>query len=211
MLVNGAGWLFGWSIWLLFRTLRLDVQTTAGANPYASSGEQRYLFSVWHDASVIAAFGGRHQRTVALTSRHRDGGFVETVTRVAGVPVVRGSTGATGGKALRELLRVAQQHDIVMTPDGPRGPRRVMSRGIVYLASRSGSSIVPTAFACRSCWKIRGNWTDLTIPRPFSRVVLLAGEPIAVPPDLPIDDIDHYVHQVQAAMDELDRRALAAT
>ena len=207
-LVRLAGFLFASCLRVLFRTLRLHRDTTQDANPYASCGPNRYLFSVWHDSSVIAAFGGKHARTVALTSRHRDGSFVTAVTNVAGVPTVRGSTGATGGRALRELLRVASENDIVITPDGPRGPSRTMSRGIVFLASRTGNAIVPTAFACSRCWRIPGSWSTLIIPVPFSQVVLLAGDPIHVPPKLRAEAIDQYVAEVQLAMDQLDAKAL---
>jgi lysophospholipid acyltransferase (LPLAT)-like uncharacterized protein len=180
---------------------------TNSANPYLSHGPNRYLFSVWHDSVVVAAFGGKHSRTAALTSQHRDGLFVATVVRHAGVSVVRGSTGATGFKALRSLLTVAREKDIVITSDGPRGPRRTVSRGIVYLSSRSGNAIVPTAFACSRCWRIHGSWTDLVIPRPFSRVILLAGDPIHVPPALSPRQLSQYVLQLQSEMDRLDRVA----
>jgi lysophospholipid acyltransferase (LPLAT)-like uncharacterized protein len=156
---------------------------------------------------VIAAFGGKHAGTVALTSRHRDGLFVATVVHFAGVSVVRGSTGASGGRALRELLRVARKRNIVITPDGPRGPSRTMSRGIVFLSSRTGSPIVPTAFACSRCWQIPGTWTSLAIPMPFSRVVLLAGNPIPIPARLDVSQINQYASLVQAAMDDLDHQA----
>lgn len=192
---------------MLFRTLRLEVRTTDVANPYAASGDRRFLFLVWHDSAVIAAFGGPHVRTVALTSRHRDGSFVAHVARFVKVPTVRGSTGPTGRKALRELLETAHEFDIVMTPDGPRGPSRQMSRGAIFLASRTGSEIVPTAFACSRAWRIPGRWTHLTIPKPFARVVLLAGDPIAVPPRLTAAELEPYVQTVQDAMNQLDDQA----
>ena len=71
------------------------------------------------------------------------------------MPAVRGSTANRGGNALREMIRRASDSDIVMTPDGPRGPRREMSRGAVFLASRSGRAIVPTAFSCENSWSIQ--------------------------------------------------------
>src|SRR6056297_1728269 len=121
--------LFGCAMRLLFLTLRLDVRITGGANPYKSVGEQRYLYAIWHDSAVIAAFGGTHVRTIALTSAHRDGSFVANVLRFAGVTTVRGSTGKHGASALREIFRTTEGFDIVITPDGPRGPRRKMSAG----------------------------------------------------------------------------------
>lgn len=192
---------------LLFRTLRLDLHVTAGANPYAATGDQPFIYSVWHDSAVIAAFGGRHIRTVALTSRHRDGAFVTNVLRFVGVTVVRGSTGKHGASALRTIIKEAHGSDIVITPDGPRGPRRQMSPGAIYLASRTGRAIVPTSFHCSNAWHIPGSWTELRIPKPFSRVRLIAGTPIPIPGDVERHQLDHYVRAVQARMDELDDHA----
>ena len=203
LLVGVAGFLFASVMRVLFWTLRLDVRTADRANPYASCGANRYLFSVWHDSMILAAFGGTHQRTVALTSYHRDGSFVASVLKTIGVPTVRGSTGHTGGNALREMLSAAKGKDIVITPDGPRGPEHEMSRGIVFLASHTGNAIVPTAFSCGRAWRIRGSWTDLLIPWPFTKVLLLAGQPIEVPPDLNSDQFATYQSLVQREMDRL--------
>lgn len=208
LIVRTAGTACGAAFWMIFRTLRKDLRTT-GVSPYDATGSQRYLYSIWHDSAVLAAYGGNHSHTVALTSRHRDGSFVEKVVGFKGVGAVRGSSGRTGGRAARQLLEVAKTHDIVMTPDGPRGPRRIMSRGIIYLASRTGNPILPTAFACHNAWEIQGSWTTQTIPKPFSRVVLLAGEPITIPADLDQREIELYRLQVQQAMDAMDDQAQA--
>jgi lysophospholipid acyltransferase (LPLAT)-like uncharacterized protein len=205
-LVGLAGLAFATAMRLLFWTLRLDVRTSE-ANPYASSGSARYLFSVWHDSMILAAFGGPHLQTIALTSQHRDGSFVASVLKAIGVSTVRGSTGHTGGNALREMLSAAKGKDIVITPDGPRGPQHQMSRGIVFIASHTGNAIVPTAFSCGRAWRIRGNWTDLVIPRPFSKVLLLAGQPIDIPPRLTEDEFAGYLAHVQSEMDRLRDRA----
>ncbi len=207
MLVGFAGYACGGGLRLLYRTLHKDVRTSAGVNPYNAQGSQRFLFSVWHDSAISAAFGGRHSRTVALTSCHRDGSFVASILTRIGVTTVRGSSGRSGQTAARRLLQVAKTHDIVITPDGPRGPCRCMSRGIIYLASRTGNAIVPTAFACSNAWEIPGSWTTQVIPKPFSNVVLLAGDPLFIPRNLDPSQIEPYRLQVQAAMDSLQERA----
>ncbi len=207
LFVRLSGFLFAIAMRVLFWTLRLDVRTTRNANPYAASGDAIFLYPVWHDSAVIAAFGGRHARTVALTSHHRDGSFVTSVLKAIGVPAVRGSTAHRGGNALREILTTARDRDIVMTPDGPRGPRRKMSSGTIFLASRSGRAIVPTAFSCERSWTIQGSWTNLMIPKPFSKVFLLAGDPIEVPVDISRDKLTQYTAQIQDHMDRLNAQA----
>jgi len=188
--------------------LKLNLsEETPGTNPYATSPRERFIYCVWHDSMVIPAFGGKHRFTAALTSQHADGSFVAHVLRCVGVSTIRGSTNRMGAGAMRQLMRVAENKHIVITPDGPRGPRRQMSTGIAFLASRTGRAVVPTAYSCARCWRITGTWTNLIIPKPFTHVYLLAGQPIKVPPDLGCDQLQQYVARIQTEMDRLNDTA----
>ncbi len=207
MMIRCAGRVSSTLMRMLFRTLQKQTITYPGGNPYECEGRQHMLFSVWHDSAILAAFGGKHARTVALTSRHRDGDFVAGLIGGVGVTVIRGSSGRHGSAAARQLLDVAETHDIVITPDGPRGPRRQMSRGVIFLGSRTGNPIVPTAFACASAWEIRGSWTTQTVPKPFSRVVLMAGKPINVPPSLDANQLEQYRQALEKATFDLQEQA----
>ncbi len=204
LLVNIAGLVFAVVMRSLFCTLRRTTETAPGSNPYDRQDDQRFLYSVWHDSMLVAAFGGKQVRMAALTSRHRDGSFVASVLKSIGMPIVRGSSSAGGGQALRELITVARDHSIVITPDGPRGPYRQVSEGIIFLAAKTGSGIIPTAFVCHNGWQVPGSWTHLTIPKPFSRVTLRAGDPIYVPSNVKRTDWPDYVMRIQQAMDRLN-------
>jgi lysophospholipid acyltransferase (LPLAT)-like uncharacterized protein len=196
---------------LIFRTLRLTVrEESPDINPYATATTNHYLYCVWHDSVVVPLFSGNHRGTSALTSRHVDGSFVAGVLRWRGIKAVRGSTNRLGPAAFRQLLEALETGHMVITPDGPRGPARTMSVGIVYLASRTGRAIVPTAYRCDRPWRFKGSWTDLLIPRPFSKVLLLGAKPIFVPPDLTTEQLREYVDLVQGEMDRLNGDAPAA-
>lgn len=198
------------ALWVLFRTLRIRVLTTTpGTSPYDTTCTERYLYSVWHDSMVLPVFGGRHWCTTALTSQHRDGSFVASVLRLRNIPAVRGSTNRIGTGAVRTLLDTVDSRHLVITPDGPRGPNRQMSGGIVYLASRTGRAVVPSGFACSRYWRWKGSWSDLILPKPFSTLVLVAGAPIYVPRDITTADLEPYVAKIQAAMDDLEGVAQA--
>jgi lysophospholipid acyltransferase (LPLAT)-like uncharacterized protein len=208
LLTSLSASVFAVGIRALFRTVRLRLhEETPGTNPYVKGPRERFLYCVWHDSMVIPVFAGKPSSAAALTSRHADGSFVAQVLRRVGMSTVRGSTNHIGPGAMRELMRVVEDKDLAITPDGPRGPRRQVTRGIAFLASRSGHAIVPTAAACVRCWKIRGSWTDLVIPKPFTKVFLLGGEPIRIPPALAFDELQPYVDQIQAAMDRLNEEA----
>ena len=189
---------------LLFRTLRREVrEKTPGTNPYVVSGAQRFLYCVWHDSIIVPIFAGRHTCSSALVSRHQDGSYIAGILRRVGVSSVRGSTKHGGASAVRQMMTTAKDKHIVITPDGPRGPRRKMQSGIVFLASHSGRAIVPTAYACIRSWRIKGSWTDLMMPKPFTKIFLVAGEPVEVPPNLSREEVARYTALVQDEMDRL--------
>lgn len=192
---------------LLFRTCRREFHLeAAGTNPYGRTGERRFLYCVWHDQIVMTVFSGRPRQMAGLVSRHQDGSYLSDAMEFVGIEPVRGSTSRGGVQALRQLIDKTRNLHVAITPDGPRGPRRQAKSGIVFLASRTGRSIVPTAYGCRRGWKIKGSWTDMLIPRPFTKIFALGGRPIAVPPDLARDGIDHYTAVLQGEMERLETK-----
>jgi lysophospholipid acyltransferase (LPLAT)-like uncharacterized protein len=203
-LVSAVAALFAWSMRVVFTTVKIRFYVYDGTNPFSKSTSQPYIYSVWHDSAVMAIFGGKHLRMAALTSWHRDGNFAAKVVQNVGIQPVRGSTGKRGERALREMIRLVERSHITILPDGPRGPRRTISRGMVFLASMTGKAIVPASFVCTNPWRIRGSWTELQIPRPFSTVIVRTTKPIHVPPNLSREELDCHVTLVQQAMDQLE-------
>ena len=79
--------------------------------------------------------------------------------------------------------------------------------GPLFLALRCGRAIVPTAFVPAKCWRVKGTWTDLQIPKPFTTLFALTGEPLIIAPGLSRDELLEVENRVQAAMDALNAQA----
>jgi len=190
---------------LLFLTVRVTHHRMAAeATPYVRpKGQQRYTFCMWHDHIVLAVFSLRTWNLAGLISQHRDGGYLADSVLISGIQPVRGSTSRGGAEAVAEILSQPELH-LAMTPDGPRGPRRTMKEGIIFIASRSRRPIVPTALTADRFWSFPGSWTDMILPKPFSRVLLIAGTPVTVPEDLPRDQMAAWADSLQKEMDRLD-------
>ncbi|HUE14414.1 MAG TPA: lysophospholipid acyltransferase family protein [Planctomycetaceae bacterium] len=194
---------------LLFKTCRLRVVIEApGTNPYELTGERRYLYSAWHDQILMVVFGGRPQKMAGLVSGHQDGSYLADAMKLVGIAAIRGSSKRGGSRAMGELLQRAREFHVAITPDGPRGPRHKIKPGIVFLASHSGRAIIPTAYACSHGWRIRGNWTDMMIPWPFTTIHGFGGPLFFVPPGIERDELERYVERLEAEMQRLE--ALAA-
>lgn len=198
-----------WVLKLLFSTVKADIRCAVpAASPYCNpEGSTRYAFCMWHDGIVIAVYSHKTYSLSGLISQHRDGGYLADAAEYSGIYPVRGSASRGGAEAVRQLIELSHLH-VALTPDGPRGPRRRLKEGILYLASRSRRPIVPTAIAGTSCWSIKGNWTDLLLPKPFSRALLLAGQPIVLPEDLPREQFAEYLDLLQAEMERMDQLAV---
>jgi lysophospholipid acyltransferase (LPLAT)-like uncharacterized protein len=87
------------------------------------------------------------------------------------------------------------------TVDGPRGPARVAQPGAVWLAKATGNPVLPFHLEARKHWTLN-SWDRTQIPRPFSTVSIVVGEPFYVPPDA--DD-----EKIEAARQLLDERLKA--
>jgi len=124
----------------------------------------------------------RHPRKLAaLVSASKDGALLAAVMGRFGVEQVRGSTSRRGPQALLEMSsRAKLGYDLAVTPDGPRGPRYVVQKGVIALAQVTGLAIVPVTCNTRRkiCLK---SWDGFQIPLPFSRCELILNQPILVP------------------------------
>jgi lysophospholipid acyltransferase (LPLAT)-like uncharacterized protein len=181
------------------------VHTPEGvANPEA------LVCCVWHDALILPTFTALRamcRKTCCLVSRHQDGGYLADSMALLEYTTVRGSSSKGGAAAVKQLIADTAGKHIVITPDGPRGPRRVLKAGPVYVASQTGRRLICAAYACRSGWRIRGSWTDMLIPRPFTTIFAVVSEPITIPSDLSREQLAVYVGIVQREMDRLQEMA----
>jgi hypothetical protein len=214
---RAVDWLLAWIVvracWVLFKTLRIHYLVGApNTNPYANDGTEGFIYCVWHDAITFPMFSGRHVRTAALVSRNADGSHLAAGLKMLGINLVRGSSSRGGAAAVREILRLPANTHLVVTPDGPRGPRRQAKPGLVFLAAHSGRRIVPTAFSAKRYWTIPGRWTDLTIPKPFTRIYAISGQPIFVKFGATTSELSETLDRLQTEMIRLgaDADQLAA-
>jgi len=141
---------------------------------------ERFIFAFWHARLLSLVYLRRDEGAAVLVSRHRDGQIITRVLEHMGFTTARGSSTRGGEAGVRELLVAARSGlHIGITPDGPRGPAGIVKEGIVYVAARSGLRIVPLATSARSSWALR-SWDGFRVPKPFARLVVTYGAPIAV-------------------------------
>ena len=187
-LQSALAWLLGSYLIIALRTTRWDVHGSDHLAPFA--GGRVVIAAFWHERLALMPMlwvrAQVMQPTKAATihmliSRHRDGRLIGSVLRRFGVQVVYGSSSSGAVTAMRRtmaLLKDGQQ--VAITPDGPRGPRRVAAAGVAQIAALSGVPVLPCS-AQISRRRVLRSWDRMVIPLPFGRGVLVCEPPILVP------------------------------
>jgi lysophospholipid acyltransferase (LPLAT)-like uncharacterized protein len=144
---------------------------------------QQVIVAFWHSRILFMPFPYQGRKGCIMNSIHRDGEIITRVIKRFGISTVRGSStrGWMGGlKGMLEAYR--HGYDLIVVPDGPRGPRYRAKPGVLQLARATGAPIFPVT--CSAAWKLTvPSWDELMVPLPFSRVHYVAGPQILVPPD----------------------------
>lgn len=142
---------------------------------------------MWHNRlAILTNYFPREKaaRVAAMASASRDGEFAAQALRTFGFQVVRGSTSRGGYEGMNEMRRLlGGDTSVALTIDGPRGPRYHAHPGAVILGEKTGRAIATMGFNAPRRWELHG-WDRTQIPKPFSRVQVIFGEPFTIPPDL---------------------------
>lgn len=128
---------------------------------------------LWHENLFVTVLVARRclgRKVTALISASKDGAWLVAFYRMMGVSAVRGSSNRGGVGALVALTRAvrAGAHAGV-TPDGPRGPRRVVKPGVAALSRLTGAPFLVLGIRHASAWSL-SSWDHFRLPVPFSVV-----------------------------------------
>lgn len=192
----------------LFATTRCTREGAEVVADFRRSG-QPILFVFWHGGLLPLVHYHRHERIVVLVSEHADGEYITRVLDRSGFGTARGSSTRGGSRGLRGLLRAAREgRDLAVTPDGPKGPPRVFKKGALVAAQLTGLPMVPLAVGASSAWHL-DSWDRFTVPRPFSRIRIVYGDPVRVPRELDDEGLERLADEMTHRLRALDARAEA--
>jgi len=187
---------------LWVRTLRYEIDDRAGV--VGKPADQNYIGALWHNRLLIFPFVLRrffsNRHGAALISASRDGDLLADAITRFGFDVVRGSSSRLGASAILQLTDVlASGGDVVITPDGPRGPAYELGPGIIYLAQKSRAAVLPVNMEYSSCWRLK-SWDRFILPRPFAKICVIIGQPHRVRSTNTVDDFEAERLRLQDAM-----------
>jgi lysophospholipid acyltransferase (LPLAT)-like uncharacterized protein len=201
----GIKLLNAWMSSLNYRAWRQDP----AADPSDETFKGPVIFVFWHEYIPMPIYLRPNCRLSMLLSQHQDAEVLSFIARYAGMEAVRGSTNRGGTAALRTLIEKGQGMSLAITPDGPRGPRRSLAQGCVYLSSKLQIPIVPIGIGYDRPWRNHRTWDRFAIPRPFSKARVVLGPRIQVPSDLDRQQLDDHRAWIERQLLDLTELAEA--
>lgn len=187
-------------------SLRGRLFDPEGVIPPPLAGGKRYIYALWHEYLLLPMSRIAQGNVHILISQHADGQFIAETARLLRFSTVRGSTTRGGVQAIRQMQRIAKRGHLAITPDGPRGPRRKVQPGVVWLASATGLPIVPVGLAGASGVRMR-SWDRFFLPWPNSAAAGVIGPAIHVPPNLSREELEVYRQIVEDAITRATEQA----
>ena len=146
--------------------------------------------ALWHGRMLLGMPHHRGADYHVLVSPSDDGEIAKQFLVASGYAILRGSTNKAPARAMRAMLGVLQEGGaVVITPDGPRGPRHSVNPGLAWLSRATGYPIVPCGFGTDRAWRAK-SWDRLTIPKPRARVAICYGDPLLVPREASEAELD---------------------
>jgi lysophospholipid acyltransferase (LPLAT)-like uncharacterized protein len=191
----------------LGHTLRWRVEGLHHLSAIRASGRQPVM-AFWHGRILTATFYFRRRGIVVITSENFDGEWIARIIERFGYGTARGSTSRGARKAMLQLVRAMRRgRPAGFTLDGPRGPALVAQPGAVWLARTTGNPVLPFHLEASRHWSMR-SWDRTQVPKPFSTVALVVGEPMSVPADAKDGDLERWRVELELRLRALERKAL---
>ena len=182
---------------------------------FTAARDNKYILTVWH-SFVDAAVFVFHSKNILIYSDHprtqkyeksiahffREVGIKTLHNR--GFQILDASLGKQSSAILNFIKKVKEGNAALIAPDGPHGPIYKAKPGSVFIGAKTGSAIIPLGFAFSR--KVQGpNWDDFALPLPFSRMIVIVGEPLRPPTDQ--DKIKYFSQVLEDRLDQLCHQA----
>ncbi len=198
-----------WFARLWFATVRISiVNRDVYDRHFRQIGIPHHVVGAsWHRNAIFLFYFFRNLGDrLIMISRSLDGEITAGVARRFGYTPVRGSSSRGGSEALQQMIDVmngGQKKYLCGTAvDGPRGPARKLKKGMVAVAMQTGALFVPMACSGNRLITFPRAWDKTIIPKPFSRMTIAFGEPVAIPAGLLGNDLETLCRKLE---DDLNR------
>lgn len=198
------------SVKIINKSLRIEMLGMERVRELRNNN-RRIVFVVWHGRHFMVIPSLRAPNASVLSSTSRDGKLLADVLVRFGYDIIPGSSHKSPVRALLVCIqKIKDGNDLILAVDGPTGPIHEFKPGALFVATKSDAVIVPLSYSSKWC-VVFNSWDRFMLPLPFSKTVMIFGEPVRPSGDLSEGAVEkerlELQNTVNRLMDEADRKA----
>jgi lysophospholipid acyltransferase (LPLAT)-like uncharacterized protein len=158
-------------------TWRYRITGSQKMNPFKNKNKG-IIFCFWHSHILTLSYIFRGTGVNAVVSGSKDGDRAAAVAQRWNHETIRGSSSVNALSVLRQCVReLRHTKNIVIVPDGPRGPKEEVKPGTAQIAILAKAPVVAVSAIPRAAWRLK-SWDNFMIPKPFTHIDVRISEPI---------------------------------
>ena len=171
------------------------------------NNDKPFILAFWHSQLMMIGFSWKKKQNVnILASSHSDGRFGAIVGKYFNLNNIQTSE-KNKSVSLRSIFKLLNDNNYIgITPDGPRGPKEIVSEGIIKIAKSSKIPIIPIGFWSSKNFKLK-SWDSFLITLPFSKCSFVWNEPLEIPNNIQENQIQHYQKLLQEKINQSVKKA----
>jgi len=171
------------------------------------NNDKPFILAFWHSQLMMIGFAWKKKQNVnILASSHSDGRFGAIVGKYFNLNNIQTSE-KNKSVSLRSIFKLLNDNNYIgITPDGPRGPKEIVSEGIIKIAKSSKVPIIPIGFWSSKNFKLK-SWDSFLITLPFSKCSFVWNKPLEIPYNIKENQIQHYQKLLQEKINQSVKKA----
>lgn len=192
------------------KTWRVQIEGQSYLDQYYATGE-RCLIGFWHGKYVSITPLLEGYEACVITSLSTRGNIIGEICKSFGYANAQ-IPDEPRLDTFKQLLHDLESIQVCGTAiDGPLGPYHQTKPGLIRLSAMLGLDLVPVTIYSRGHLTLFKRWDKLEIPLPFTRICLIFGKPIPIPPHPKRTEIQNLSERIRLELDQLEIRAEAIT
>ena len=171
------------------------------------NNDKPFILAFWHSQLMMIGFSWKKNKNVnILASGHSDGKFGAIVGKYFNLNNIQTSK-KNKSISLKSIFKLLNDNNYIgITPDGPRGPKEIVSEGIIKIAKSSKVPIIPIGFWSSKNFKLK-SWDSFLITLPFSKCSFVWSKPLEIPNNIHKNQIQYYQKLLQEKINQSVKKA----
>ena len=158
------------------------------------------LICIWHSRLLFFSRFFKYIKypVWGISSTHKDSKILARVLKSWGINLIKGSSTRGWINVIKQMSKLFQKENatIIVTADGPKGPKKIAKEGSIKLAKKHNVPVVAASAISSAFWELP-SWDKTKIPKPFSTIYVKFDEHYFNDDQINSQNISKYIEDNQ--------------